>query len=68
MNKVDSVTNQIMVDLFTKTPFVGFLIWTYVQNRKDLQQQQDRTEKLRLESLKREEEIRARFEKVMGTC
>lgn len=59
------MTNQILVDLFTNTPFVGFLIWQYVQMRKDIKEQQDKTDQLRIESLQREEEIRARFEKVI---
>lgn len=59
------MTNQIMVDLFTNTPFVGFLIWQYIQMRKDIKEQQQRTDQLRIESLNREEEIRKRFEKVI---
>jgi cell division protein FtsB len=62
---MDGMTNQILVDLFTNTPFVGFLIWQYVQMRKDIKEQQDKTDHLRVESLQREEEIRARFEKVI---
>lgn len=62
---MDGMTNQILVDLFTNTPFVGFLIWQYVQMRKDIKEQQDKTDQLRIESLQREEEIRARFEKVI---
>tara|TARA_Y100000401_G_C8170109_1_gene148728 strand:- start:130 stop:465 length:336 start_codon:yes stop_codon:yes gene_type:complete len=62
---MDGMTNQILVDLFTNTPFVGFLIWQYVQMRKDIKEQQVKTDQLRLESLQREEEIRARFEKVI---
>ena len=59
------MTNQILVDLFTNTPFVGFLIWQYVQMRKDYKEQSDKMDAQRIESLKREEEIRARFEKVI---
>lgn len=62
---MDGMTNQILVDLFTNTPFVGFLIWQYVQMRRDIKEQQDKTDQLRVESLQREEEIRARFEKVI---
>lgn len=62
---MDAMTNQILVDLFTNTPFVGFLIWQYVQMRKDIKEQQTRSDQLRLESLQREEEIRSRFEKVI---
>lgn len=62
---MDAITNQIMVDLFTNTPFVGFLIWQYVQMRRDIKEQQTRSDQMRLESLQREEEIRSRFEKVI---
>ena len=62
---MEGMTNQILVDLFTNTPFVGFLIWQYVQMRKDIKEQQTRTDNLRLESLQREEDIRGRFEKVI---
>ena len=61
------MTNQILVDLFTNTPFVGFLIWQYVQMRKDIKEQQTKTDQLRIESLEREEQIRDRFEKVIAS-
>lgn len=57
--------NTVLTDLLVNTPFVGFLIWQYVQMRKDYKEQQDRMEKLRIESLEREEAIRGRFEKVI---
>jgi len=62
---MDAMTNQILVDLFTNTPFVGFLIWQYVQMRKDYKAQEEKLEARRLESLQREEDIRQRFEKVI---
>ena len=62
---MDGTTNQILIDLFTNTPFVGFLVWQYVQMRKDVKEQQDRTEKLRLEAIEREEKMRDRFEIVI---
>lgn len=62
---MDATTNQILIDLFTNTPFVGFLVWQYVQMRKDVKEQQDRTESLRLEALEREERMRDRFELVI---
>tara|TARA_B100000085_G_C18551193_1_gene515944 strand:+ start:604 stop:948 length:345 start_codon:yes stop_codon:yes gene_type:complete len=64
---MDGMTNQILVDLFTNTPFVGFLIWQYVQMRKDIKEQQTKTDQLRIESLEREEQIRDRFEKVIAS-
>lgn len=62
---MDQTTNQILIDLFTNTPFVGFLVWQYVQMRKDVKEQQDRTERLRLEAIEREERMRDRFELVI---
>ena len=62
---MDSTTNQILIDLFTNTPFVGFLVWQYVQMRKDVKEQQDKTERLRIEALDREERMRDRFELVI---
>lgn len=63
--KMDGMTQQVMVDLFTNTPFVGFLIWQYVQMRKDFKEQQAKMEELRKESLERQEAVRERFEKVI---
>jgi len=63
---MDAMTNQILVDLFTNTPFVGFLIWQYVQMRKDYKAQEEKLEARRIESIRREEEIRLRFEKVIN--
>ena len=63
---MEPMTNQILVDLFTNTPFVGFLIWQYVQMRKDYKSQEDKLEARRIESIAREEEIRQRFEKVIS--
>tara|TARA_R100000388_G_scaffold15051_2_gene12041 strand:+ start:3105 stop:3434 length:330 start_codon:yes stop_codon:yes gene_type:complete len=63
--KMDGMTQQVMVDLFTNTPFVGFLIWQYVQMRKDFKEQQAKMDELRKESLERQEAVRERFEKVI---
>lgn len=62
---MDGMTQQVMVDLFTNTPFVGFLIWQYVQMRKDMKDQQEKMEELRRESIERQEAVRERFEKVI---
>lgn len=62
---MDETTSQILIDLFTNTPFVGFLVWQYVQMRKDIKEQQEKTEQLRLEALDREERMRDRFEGVI---
>lgn len=62
---MDGMTQQVMVDLFTNTPFVGFLIWQYVQMRKDFKEQQTKMDELRKESLERQEAVRERFEKVI---
>jgi hypothetical protein len=62
---MDQTTSTILIDLFTNTPFVGFLVWQYVQMRKDVKEQQDRTENLRLEAIEREERMRERFEVVI---
>jgi len=63
---MEPMTNEILVDLFTNTPFVGFLIWQYVQMRRDYKAQEDKLENRRLEAIKREEDIRLRFEKVIA--
>lgn len=63
---MEAVTSQVLVDLFTNTPFVGFLIWQYVQMRKDYKEQQDKMDILRKQSLEREEQVRQRFEKVIN--
>ena len=63
--KMDGMTQQVLVDLFTNTPFVGFLIWQYVQMRKDFKEQQLKMEELRRESIERQEAVRERFEKVI---
>lgn len=57
--------NTVLTDLLVNTPFVGFLIWQYVQMRKDYKEQQDKMDSLRREALEREEQIRVRFEKVI---
>lgn len=62
---MDQTTQQIMVDLLTNTPFVGFLVWQYVQMRKDIKEQQDKSERIRMDGLDREERTRTRFEKVI---
>lgn len=62
---MDGMTQQVLVDLFTNTPFVGFLIWQYVQMRKDFKEQQLKMEELRRESIERQEAVRERFEKVI---
>lgn len=64
---MDATTNQILIDLFTNTPFVGFLVWQYVQMRKDIKEQQQKGDELRKEALDREEKVRDRFEKVIAT-
>ena len=63
---METMTSEVIVDLLTNTPFVGFLIWQYVQMRKDYKSQEDKLEARRIESLAREEEIRERFEKVIS--
>ena len=62
---MEAMTQQVILDLFTNTPFVGFLIWQYVQQRKDYKDQENKMDKLRLEAIEREEKIRDRFEKVI---
>ena len=62
---MEAMTQQVIVDLFTNTPFVGFLIWQYIQMRKDYKEQSDKMDVLRKESIEREEVLRDRFEKVI---
>ena len=61
---MEAMTQQVIVDLFTNTPFVGFLIWQYIQMRKDYKEQSDKMDVLRKESIEREEVLRDRFVKV----
>jgi len=63
---MDAISVEVITDLVTNTPFVGFLIWQYVQMRKDYKEQQDKMDALRTESLVREEAVRQRFEKVIS--
>lgn len=63
---MDDMTNQVLIDLFTNTPFVGFLVWQYVQMRKDIKEQQEKNDQLRREELERQELQRERFERVIA--
>lgn len=63
---MDEITSQVFIDLVTNTPFVGFLVWQYVQMRKDIKEQHDKTDKLRFEAIERQELQRERFEKVIA--
>ena len=42
--------DNVLTDLVTNTPFVGFLIWQYVQMRRDYKDQQLKMDEIRLQA------------------
>ena len=58
--------DNVLTDLVTNTPFVGFLIWQYVQMRRDYKDQQLKMDEIRLQAVLREEKVRERFENVIS--
>ena len=58
--------NEVLLDLFTNTPFVGFLIWQYIQQRKDYKEAQSEMKEIRGKAKEEEEKIRNRWEGVVG--
>ena len=62
--------HDLWVNLATNSPFLGWMIYSYVQTQRDLKEtrEQSRSEarEIRQEARKEETEIRARFEKVIS--
>ena len=60
-----NTVTQIWLDLATNAPFVGFLIYQYWDQRKTNKEQRDEMKEIRLDAKTSENEVRARFEKVI---
>ena len=61
--------HDLWINLATNSPFLGWMIYSYVQTQKDLKEtrEQSRSEarEIRLEARTEEQEIRTRFERVI---
>lgn len=69
-NKMDVTTyNDIWVNLATNSPFLGWMIYSYIQTNKLLEKTRDESKaeakEIRLESKVEEQKVRDRFEKVI---
>ena len=51
--------------VLSHSPFIGFLLYQYWQQRKDMKEMQERYEALRKESKLEEEKLRERYQKVI---
>ena len=62
--------HDLWINLATNSPFLGWMIYSYVQTQKDLKEtrEQSRSEarEIRQEARAEEQEIRRRFEKVLS--
>ena len=56
---MDPTTTNLLMDALPQTGFAAFLLWQYIQQKGDMAA-------LRKESRLQEEEIRARYSKVIG--
>lgn len=69
-NKMDVTTyNDIWVNLATNSPFLGWMIYSYIQTNKLLEKTREESKaeakEIRLESKVEEQKVRDRFEKVI---
>jgi hypothetical protein len=69
-NKMDVTTyNDIWVNLATNSPFLGWMIYSYIQTNKLLEKTRDESKaeakEIRLEAKAEEQRVRDRFEKVI---
>ncbi len=60
-----ATVTQLWMDLATKAPFVGFLLYQYWDQRKTNKEQRDEMREIRTEAKANEDAVRARFEKVI---
>lgn len=64
-----STYHDLWINLATNSPFLGWMIYSYVQTQKDLKEtrEQSRSEarEIRIEARTEEQEIRTRFERVI---
>ena len=58
--------SEVLVDLFTNSPFLGFLIWQYITMRKDYKEAQEEMRSIRDKAKAEEEKIRERWEGVVA--
>ena len=58
--------SEVLVDLFTNSPFLGFLIWQYITMRKDYKEAQLEMREIRDKAKAQEEKIRERWEGVVA--
>ena len=58
--------SEVLVDLFTNSPFLGFLIWQYITMRKDYKEAQGEMREIRDKAKAEEEKIRERWEGVVA--
>lgn len=69
-NKMDpSTMNDVWVNLATNSPFLGWMIYSYIKTNKQLdqtrQESKEEAKEIRLESKAEEQRVRDRFEKVV---
>jgi hypothetical protein len=57
---------QVWVDLATNAPFLGFLLYQWYIQRRDVQEYKEEIQLLRKEAKEEEKTLRARFEKVIS--
>ena len=57
--------SQVWIDLATNAPFLGFLLYQWHIQRKDVREYKSEIQQLRHESKEEEKELRSRFEKVI---
>lgn len=64
-----STYHDLWVNLATNSPFLGWMIYSYVQTQKDLKETREQSSsearEIRLEARTEEQEIRTRFERVI---
>jgi len=64
-----STYHDLWVNLATNSPFLGWMIYSYVQTQRDLKETRDQSKQesreLRAEAKAEEQEIRARFDRVI---
>ena len=58
--------SEMMLDLFTNSPFLGFLIWQYITQRRDYKEAQEEMRNIREKAKMEEEKIRERWEGVVA--
>jgi uncharacterized protein len=57
--------SQVWIDLATNAPFLGFLLYQWHIQRKDVREYKSEIQALRHESKEEEKQLRSRFEKII---